>query len=102
MERTMMSWLRSTLALIVGITVTMHQVAPDFGVVPASLLGLVGTALSIVSYSTAHARFIRSGGGLPNGTRFAQHSSLPLLLLALAAVVGGLCATLFAARMLLM
>ncbi|WP_165384228.1 hypothetical protein [Leucobacter triazinivorans] len=97
----MMSWLRSTLALVVGITVTMHHVIPGFGVVPASLLGLAGTGLAIASYATAHARFVRSGRRVPTATGPDGHSALPLLLLALATVVGGLCAALFAARALI-
>lgn len=95
----MMSWLRSTLALVVGITVTMHHVIPGLGVIPASLLGLAGTGLAVASYASAYSRLLRSE--LPAATGPDSRSAVPFLLLALATVVGGLCAALFAARALI-
>lgn len=56
-ERTMLSWLRSTLALIVGVAVVMNHFAP--GDLAISLLSVASAGLATASYARARTRLRR-------------------------------------------
>ena len=100
-ERTLMSWQRTTLALIVGIAAAVHFVAPSLGGRSAIFLGVTGIVLAIAAYAGAFRRYHQGTSELLASSTLGTISSWPLLLLALACVVGGLICVVFAAVVLL-
>jgi putative membrane protein len=100
-ERTLLSWQRTTLALMVGIAAAVHYVAPDLGGPVAVFAGIVGIALAIAAYAGAHRRYTRTARELLASATLRTVSAWPLLLLAVTCVLGGLIAVAFAVVVLL-
>ena len=100
-ERTLMSWQRTTLALMTGIAAAVHYVAPGLGGAPAIFGGVTVIALAIVAYPGAHKRYAQGTRELLESSALRTVSAWPLLLLAAACLAGGVIAVVFALFVLL-
>jgi uncharacterized membrane protein YidH (DUF202 family) len=100
-ERTLMSWQRTTLALMAGIAAGVHYVASDLGGAPAIFAGVTAIALAIAAYAGAHRRYIQGTRELLEFSTLRTISAWPLLLLAVVCLSGGIIAVLFAVSVLL-
>ncbi|SEB66525.1 protein of unknown function [Paramicrobacterium humi] len=99
-ERTLMSWQRTTLALMVGIAAAVHYVAPELGGPAAIFAGVTGIAVAVAAYAAAHRRYAKGTRELL-ATSTLTVSAWPMLLLSLACFAGGLIAVVFAVVVLL-
>lgn len=100
-ERTLMSWQRTTLALMVGIAAAVHYIAPDLGGGAAIFLGVAGITVTIAAYAGAHRRYRTATRELLASSTLRTVSAWPLLLLTIACVAGALIAVVFALIVLL-
>lgn len=80
-ERTLLAWRRTCLALAIGNAVAIRYLFEALGPV-AAMIGVAGLALSGIAWRLCGIRYRRTHAGLVAGDRIIPDGTLPLLLVA--------------------